>query len=440
LGALEIVYMQQPLSERLRPRTVAEIEGQEELLGTKGALGKLLESYRSNPAALREKAPPSMIFWGPPGCGKTTLARLLAAVFDAEFRSLSAVSSGVKELRAVLDEAQSFRNFGKRTLLFVDEIHRFNKSQQDALLPAVEEGLIVFVGATTENPSFELNRALLSRCHLFVLNPLGKPALEKVLERAEKLVELQLEPAARDLLIQHAGGDARELLNRMDFLSQATSTPVLSKEDVESALSKFVLKHDRAGEEHYNLASALHKALRNSNVDATLYYLMRLLDAGEPPSFIARRLVRAAAEDIGLADPQALVQAVAAQQAAELLGYPECDVILAQAAAYLALAPKSNALYQAVKEVKGEIERSGQLPIPLPLRNAPTKEMKDLGYGKDYLYDHDYPGGVSPMSSMPEELSGRSFYRPSDRSFERELEKRIEYFKRLRKENSGFRG
>ncbi len=428
-----------PLSERLRPRSISEIEGQDELLGTNGALARLLEGYRSNPNALLERTPPSMLLWGPPGCGKTTLARLLAEAFGVEFRSLSATSSGVKDLRAVLDEAQGYRNLGRRILLFVDEIHRFNKSQQDALLPSVEEGLIIFVGATTENPSFEVNRALLSRCHLFVLSPLAKDAQERVLTRAEKTLEISLEPDARDLLIQQAGGDARELLNRADFLSQSVNHSPITRTDVEKALSKFVLKHDQGGEEHYNLASALHKALRNSSVDATLYYLLRLLDAGESPSFVARRLVRAAAEDIGLADPQALTHAVAAQQAAELVGYPECDVILAQVAAYLALAPKSNALYRAVKDVRAEIERSGQLPIPLHLRNAPTREMRDLGYGKDYQYDHDFPGAVSPMESLPDQLQGKSFYKPSDRAFEREIEKRIEYFRRLRKENANFK-
>jgi putative ATPase len=429
----------QPLSERLRPQKIEDIVGQDALLGQNGALGRLLQRYRADPQLAREQAPPSMIFWGPPGCGKTTLARLLAERFDAEFRPVSAVNSGVKELRALLDEAQGLRNLGRRTLLFVDEIHRFNKGQQDALLPAVEEGLVILVGATTENPSFEVNRALLSRCHLFVLEPITREGLIQILERAERTVGKHLSAEAREVLIQQSGGDARELLNRFDFVSQADQSPTISLESLKSALSRFVLKHDQGGEEHYNLASALHKSIRNSNVDASLYYLMRLLDAGEPPSFVARRLIRAASEDVGLADPQALSIAVAAQQGAELLGHPECDVILGQCVAYLALAPKSNALYTAVKKIRSEIENSGQVAVPLHLRNAPTAVMNKLGYGSGYQYDHDYPGGVSAMETMPEELQGKTFYRPTDRAFEREVIKRMEYFRKLRKENGNWR-
>lgn len=429
----------QPLSERLRPQTISDIVGQEQLLGANGALGRLLERYRKDPGLMRTQAPPSMIIWGPPGCGKTTLARLLSKSFDAEFRPVSAVNSGVKELRLLLDEAQGLRNLGRKTLLFVDEIHRFNKTQQDALLPSVEEGLVILVGATTENPSFEVNRALLSRCHLFVLEPITQLGMDKILDRGQMILGKTLTPEARELLIQQSGGDARELLNRFDFVAQSDSETEITEESLKSALSKFVLKHDRGGEEHYNLASALQKSIRNSNVDASLYYLLRLLEAGEPPSFVARRLIRTASEDIGLADPQALLQAVAAQQGAEILGHPECDVILAQCVAYLAMAPKSNAVYGAVKAIKDEIARSGQLPVPAHLRNASTQMMASLGYGKGYQYDHDFPGGVSPMDSAPDELQGRQFYRPSDRAFERDLAKRIEYFKKIRKDNEGWR-
>lgn len=423
-----------PLADRLRPKTLEEVVGQDHLLGPKGPLGRMLGAGHLS----------SVIFWGPPGTGKTTIARLLADKVGLYFEPMSAIFSGVADLKKVFEAARGRRLTGKGTLLFVDEIHRFNKGQQDAFLQAIEDGVVTLLGATTENPSFEINNALLSRCRVFVLEPLPPEAIARVLDRAVEdserglgALRVELEPDARKLLAQLSGGDARTALNGLEMAAQAAAPDAagarrVTPEIAQQALQRTTLAYDKDGEEHYNLISALHKAIRHSDPDASLYYLGVMMEGGEDPLFIARRLVRAASEDVGLADPQALTLAIAAKDTVDFLGYPECDVALAQVAVYLAMAPKSNAIYQSVGAVRSEIRRHGPKPVPFHYRNAPTKLMEDLGYGEGYLYDHDYPQKVSPQEAMPKGLEGRRFYRPGELGFEREIQKRLEYFAKVR--------
>ncbi len=418
-----------PLAEKLRPDTLADVVGQDHLLAGSGPLGRMVASGRLA----------SLILWGPPGTGKTTIARLLAQSIDLEFVQLSAVFSGVADLRKVFDAAKSRRQDGRGTLLFVDEIHRFNRSQQDGFLPYVEDGTVVLVGATTENPSFELNAALLSRCQVLVLNRLDDTALEHLLKRAEEVQgkALPVTDDARSSLRAMADGDGRYLLNLAEELFALNAGSALDTAALVSAIHKRAPVYDKAQEGHYNLISALHKSLRGSDTDASLYWLARMLVAGEDPLYVARRLVRFASEDIGLADPQALVQALAAKQAYDFVGSPEGELALAQAVIYLGSAPKSNAAYKAFGAASRAARETGSLMPPKHILNAPTRLMKDLGYGKDYMYDHDTEDGFSGQNYFPEEMPRARFYNPGDRGFEREVAKRLSYWSRLRSQADG---
>jgi putative ATPase len=422
-----------PLAERMRPRSLDEVVGQEALVGPDGSLRQ----------AVSEDRVPSLILWGPPGTGKTTLARLIATATRSQFVPFSAVTSGIKEVREVMAEAARLhRATGRRTLLFVDEIHRFNRAQQDAFLPYVESGEIVLVGATTENPSFELNAALLSRCRVVVLEPLSPAALAEILERA--LVDREHGLAASGVsagkealssIAQLASGDARRALNLLEAAvadARSRRSAEVTPEDVSRVAQRKVLLYDKAGEEHFNLISALHKSLRESDADAALYWLARMLAAGEEPLYLARRMVRFASEDVGLADPQALPQALAAWDAFHRLGPPEGELALAQAAVYLALAPKSNALYTGYKSARRTVEERPADPVPMAIRNAPTRLMDELGYGAGYVYAHDVPEGVGGIDCLPETLAGSRFYEPTARGFEQELAERLERFRALR--------
>ncbi len=433
-GDAEIPSAQQPLADRMRPRTLDEFIGQERLLGPGKPLRLQIESDSVS----------SMILWGPPGCGKTTLARLIARLTRSEFISFSAVLSGIKEIKQVMADAEHKSRTGHRTIVFVDEVHRFNKSQQDAFLPHVEAGHITFIGATTENPSFEVISPLLSRTKVYILEALPTPLIADLLRRALNDTERGLGneniSATEDVLFRissFANGDARSAYNTLDLAARsaqpdASGTRTITQSLLEDVLQRKLLRYDKSGEEHYNLISALHKSVRNSDPDAALYWLIRMLESGEDPLYLARRLVRMASEDIGLAEPNALAVTLAAKDAFDFLGSPEGNLALAQAAVYLSLAPKSNAVYTAYGEVQEDVSETEADPVPLHLRNAVTGLMKNVGYGHGYKYAHNYEEKVTDMSCLPENLSTRTYYRPTDQGFEQRLRQRLAEIRNLK--------
>jgi putative ATPase len=415
--------MEVPLSEQLRPKSLNEIIGQDHLVGKNGFITSVINRGK----------PLSIILWGPPGSGKTSIARLYAKAFSLHFETISAVFSGVADLKKLLKNAEETPLFTQSILLFVDEIHRFNKAQQDAFLPYLENGRLILVGATVENPSFYLNNALLSRMRVLKLNPLTEENLESLLKRYEGLKgNLNLDKEARQYLIHLAQGDGRYIFNLIENIQGVPSTAPLTVRELENLFQKKSPLFDKNTDQHYNLISALHKSVRGSDPDASLYWFARILNGGEEPLFIARRLIRMATEDVGLADPQALQLAIAARDAYEMLGSPEGELALAQVVVYLALAPKSNAIYTAYQKATAAAAETGHLDPPYIILNAPTKLMRDAGYGKGYIYDHDTPEAFSGQNYLPESMERTEFYSPVERGFEREMKKRIKYFKNLR--------
>jgi putative ATPase len=415
-----------PLADRLRPDSLAQVVGQEHLTGSDGAIGRMVAAGKLA----------SMILWGPPGTGKTTIARLLAGAVGLRFVAVSAVFSGVADLKKIFAEARTVARAGQQTLLFVDEIHRFNRAQQDGFLPYVEDGTVTLVGATTENPSFELNAALLSRCQVLILRRLDHDALEELVARAERIEDrpLPLTREAREALIASADGDGRFLLNQAETLFSIGLAEPLGPAELSELLHRRVPVYDKDREGHYNLISALHKAIRGSDPQAALYYLARMLVAGEEPLYVLRRLTRAAVEDIGMADPNALLQCLAAKEMYDFLGSPEGEIGIVQACLYLATAPKSNATYMAQKAAWRSAKETGSLMPPMHILNAPTKLMKSVGYGKDYAYDHSTEEGFSGQDYWPEEMEAEAFYEPTDRGFEAKVRERLDYWQKRREE------
>jgi len=419
----------QPLAARLRPETLEEYVGQDHLLGKGKVLRRMIEQDRIS----------SMIFWGPPGVGKTTLAQIIARMTQSVFINFSAVTSGIKEIRAVMEKAELNRQIGQRTIVFVDEIHRFNKAQQDAFLPFVEKGSIILIGATTENPSFEVNGALLSRCRVFVLQPLSAEELMKMLQHALRSPKgfggqkIKITEELLSLIANFANGDARSALSTLEMVvlngDVQEDSVTVTKEILEQCISKKSLLYDKNGEEHYNLISALHKSMRNSDPDAAVYWLARMLEAGEDPLYVARRVTRFASEDVGMADPKALEIAVAAYQACHFIGMPECTVHLTEAVVYMALAPKSNALYMAYNMARGDAQNMIAEPVPLVIRNASTKLMKNLDYGKGYQYAHDTADKLTDMQCLPDSLQGKNYYQPTEEGFEARYKERLRQIK-----------